>query len=990
MATLRGSRANDRTPRSSRPPSHFARPPTRSILTPEPSDTEFLQPPESETGPVHAMPQLRDIRPQDLPKLSATMRRKYWRWRAVDDPRFKYTYASVWVNLPYMQDGRLCGATTSEVPQPAQLNVDLYRIKDLYRLLRREPQISRVWGAYLKVIQSPNAAVLLDHAFFEWLARVIHVEAIDPERSSGVVQVVDDMRRIHNQRFPSGALLAIYLPALLSVGRPQQVVDTVEHQLDLTETDRGFPLNTRILNYYLRSLLAVGRLPTALTLFNTMQGHPVYPADEFTFTFLIRGLATLGMKREAFDHYQAFLTAFPEFTDSLGFNFILFSFATIRAFDTTLAVLQEMNKRQVNLDDASLAIMLDFISNFRGGNSAFIQNLYHTLADSRAELDGRLLEAFVRNFVQVRDFPMAQKVFQYMRDRGLQPSTAFYGSLIRRLSLQGDFTQCLNVYNRMVQEGLTPTDTIQAYVLNVYMQLDTKKAELYFERVRAGQLQPTIYLYNGLIGGYARAKDMVSVLRVYRSLRDSKVDPDFFTFFGVFQGFCAVGYWRQRQRFPHFGDPNQYSITEHPQPFPATADGFRLTPPSTAPANDTDQLPLSHPRRIYQDMLGNSSIVPTLSLYASILKSFIYEGDLEGCNQAYIDMTEGFHLVPDDLVYSGMIKAFLGRSDYESSADLFDMMRERNIRPTLYLCNALIRGLCRADCVDQAHDIFKWMTSGGPPRTPEQPQPTSTTRVLRPSSVPLGTYILHYNPFTAGSRANPAIPNPFPDHPVPVRPDQHTVEAMVKGFVTSDRIEEAYACIQEMERWYLQPTPSTISYLIKHYARQGQVFEANSLWGEYATAEARQLQAKLKVQSSSSQAHHQQLPRIAPRPAPTVPRNADPELSPMVPLDQYVHSAETYGASEEFNVAALDVQFDRSQIGERVGSRAGSSVQTSPSIDDPPYESIKEVHPIWTDGDHWAPATPEARAAARASYQQMKAPDDDSDRDPQKIEGNAQ
>ncbi|KAJ1926225.1 hypothetical protein IWQ60_003975 [Tieghemiomyces parasiticus] len=861
-------------------------------------------------------------------------KRRLLRWLSFSDPRFRTEFQDVW--SPQHRPAEAATTTTSKsisntddpVALASILPVDRYRVKNLYKLLRSEPSLEIVWGFYKKVTKHPNSRRLLPPRFYEWFAQVLNYELNDPERSAGVMQLGEDLLQCHNQRFTSDQFLASYIASLYIKGHPRRALQTLEQQLALTDTERGFRITIRLMNYYLRALLETGQLDAAVKLYDRLQDHPDHPADEFTASFMIRGLATLGMKEQAIECYHRFTQNFSGFADILGFNFILSTFAHLHAYDMVQTVLRDMSARDVGFDDATLTILLGIVgkdNSTDGLPPAFMRGVYATLTDARVQMDRPLIEAFVKAFVGVHDYDTAQRAYQTLKDRGFSPDRYFYETLTSRLFAQGHFAKGLNLYHDMVRCGIPPSEVAQAQVLNAYMRLDTGRAEEYLEMIRQGQLQPSVSLYNGLICGYARTGDMPAALRMYRSLvvvgptPHPTLRPDLFTYLGLFQGFCNTGARRQRAAYGDFSRPHEATPTQYPNVFPANPT-LRCTP-LTGAARDRYTADASHPRQIYRELLAQAHIVPTLGLYASILRSFIVEGDLVGCERAYADMTGYFKLVPDDTTYSAMIFAFLRRADIGSAVDIFRTMRRNGVRPSTVLCNALIRGLSRADSVDRALEIFRWMTKppsethkldmDRKPATVRPHRPTYASRRIGRFAIPkfnpfLDTDTHQRNNHAQGDEdgdGNPAYDPDAPDDNAdadltmgdfePVAPDAHTYEAIVKGLVTSGRVPEAYECLRGMGAWGLQPNPSTISYLMKHHARVGEVVEATSLISHFTDAEVRQFRARHDSRNAVLDCFRHITPRAA------------------EPLGRAVDGS----AGEEFEIASLDVRFDRSQLG---------------------------------------------------------------------------
>ncbi|KAJ1967233.1 hypothetical protein IWQ62_001984 [Dispira parvispora] len=814
------------------------------------------------------------------------------------------------------------------------------RLRYLMRLLRREPNLDTIWKYYCKISQIPDTRAMLVPRFFEWFVRILNVEMLDPDRSERVIQLTQTMLELHPHRFPSNAMLANYLNALIRQHRHTQVVEVMHQQISQSEKERGFPLTTRIINCYLRSLLTLGKISLAQSTFRHLVDHPTHAPDEFTYTYMVRGLCRLGMKTDGFRLYRELMHRFPSFKDTLGFNFLLHSFASLRATNLTKLVLREMVDRVVPLDRATLTILLDLVVQSRRGDGAYIRDIYQLLNKSKVTADCVLLEAFARNFMLTGNFHMARHVIGRMRRLGMDPSTTLYETMVHQLIVRGQFTQALGVYHWMFQEGIEPTDRILSYILNGYTQVDLECARSFYEKIRNGQRKPSVTLYNGLICSYARLGHLQQVLNLFHTLLNTEgLSPDLFTYYGVFQCFCNVGMRRQRQMYPQFGSTTD-SIQDGSTPPSADAIFCFAAQPTQTEIDSASHI--STPYTVYRHMLEQPHVVPTVGLYASILKSLVLEGDLAGCDRAYIDMTQYFCLTPDDSTYSALIFAFLQRTDVDHAADIFAMLQRLNLRPTLSVCNALIRGFFRADRSDCALELLQWMVG-------DEPLPISASSGCNsdstaeqlgkdgknPSEARAGEKITHpssiveTNPQLSSGTATStsaffSLSARFPDF-MTVSPDEYTFEAVIKGLLTNRQLDLAHEYLLLMQtRWRIAPPPSVLQHFIKHYTGLGQVLEATSLIREYARAEARMVEKRMNRSSLTDNT----FAYIRSRPSAfDIRTNSTPEKSSKNESEE-----ETI---HEVKLGELNLRFDRTQP---------VALPATPS-----QPVIKYMHPVWTE-----------------------------------------
>ncbi|KAJ1654311.1 hypothetical protein IWQ61_005735 [Dispira simplex] len=891
---------------------------------------------------VQRITQLATLRPADVPKLSSYARHRYQKWRQINCPRFRRTYTDVW--LPWLPPGM-----ASRYPhyRPVPLHREptpeaKARLRYLMRLLRREPNLDTIWKYYTKIIQFPDTRALLVPRFFEWFVRILNVEMLDPDRSHRIIRLTQTMLELHSHRFPSNAMLVNYLNALIRERQHAQVVEVMHRQILQSETERGFPLTTRIINCYLRSLLTLGKISLAQTTFQHLLDHPTHAPDEFTYTYMIRGLCRLGMKSDGFRLYRELICRFPHFNDTLGFNFLLHSFASLRATNLSKLVLREMVDRVVPLDRATLTILLDLVVQSRRGDGAYIRDIYQLLNKSKVTSDCVLLEAFARNFMVTGNFHMARHVIDRMRRQGMDPSTKLYETMVHQLVVRGRFTQALGVYHGMLQEGIKPTDRILAYILNGYTQVDLEYARSFYEEIRNGQRKPSVTLYNGLICSYARLGHLQQVLNLFHTLIHTEgLSSDLFTYYGIFQCFCNVGMRRQRQMYPQFGNPT-HSIQDDSTP-PSTDTFFCFAAQPTQTEIDSTSH-ISTPYTVYRHMLEQPHVAPTVGLYASILKSLVLEGDLAGCDQAYVDMTQYFCLTPDDSTYSALIFAFLQRTDVDHAADIFAMLQRLNLRPTLSVCNALIRGFFRADRSDCALELFQWMVGDEPlPDSASSGCDGDSTATQQGESGKyrnedkIGEEQITHPPSVV--EADPSLPPGaststsalfslsarFPEF-IMVSPDEYTFDIVIKGLLTNRQVDLAHEYLQLMQtRWHIAPPPSVLRHFIKHYTGLEQVLEATSLIREYARAEAQMVEKRMNRLSLTDNT----FAYIRSRPLAFDIRanNASREKS--------VENGTEEETVHEVKLGELNLRFDRTQP---------VALPTAPA-----QPIIKYMHPVWAE-----------------------------------------
>ncbi|KAJ1979271.1 hypothetical protein H4R34_002887 [Dimargaris verticillata] len=808
--------------------------------------------------------QLRALQLAHLVQVSSSVRRRYLQWLMIEDSRFKATYRDVWEPLTQASLNTLTASTAGPHHHDDHRQVLIaYRVRQLCRLLKAEPDIDKIWHYYMTRIatlprpgtRSPSQClserpVLVTHAshqqnlltprLYEWFVRVLNVEMLDPNRSSRIVTLVDHMHQLFPANtFVSTYLLANYVRALFQGGRHRQslkhaghqIVTTVEAQLALTLDARGFPLSTKIMNHYMRALMVLGRIQDAHAVFNDMIDHPDYPIDEYSFTFMIRELCQLGLVEPARAMYSQLLVQFPAFSDISGFNAILHSFALAHAFDTVQTVLSDMAHRAVGLDNATLSIVLKLAMDKFSANHQYtlykqVYHLYQLRQQQKAlEWDGFvssiqsfvaqctwpaklpidpvdyvLLESFVSSFVSMRAYALAGKVLDAMAERGLGPSPSLYESLIDQLIQLGHVDQAIAVYRLMAAQSAHFPDDFKPNMTRAEALVLTA----YF---RLDPAHAHAFLDHLQRQGHPRSNAL------YNALLYKYVDTgDMRAALRVYQSLPQHGlkpdlstYLGLFRGFMQLGDPT-LDVTI----VPTDSDGKAAQPV------ESPQFPVLSLREVYKTMRQGPHLVATAVLFRYVLASFIRIGDLAGLSRAYQDMVDHYQLPPTADTYEAMIRTFARRSDLSSALTLFDQMRQHTSEagPSLPVGNALLNGLFRAHACDQALAVFAWMTDGQP-------------LAIR---LALDVFSEAAQPPYATELDDSKYETIALDPVAPLCPDRYTMDVMIRGLLVHNRAADAQRHLEAMmTTWGTTPWPALVNRFVEHYMKRGQVTQATAM-----------------------------------------------------------------------------------------------------------------------------------------------------------------
>jgi pentatricopeptide repeat protein len=284
------------------------------------------------------------------------------------------------------------------------------------------------------------------------------------------------------------------------------------------------------------------------------------------------------------------------------------------------------------------------------------------------------------------DATLALDIYHESQRVGTRPSTFLYNTIISKLSRARKAKQVLLLFQRMLDEGLSPSSVTYGAVICACCRVgDGDRARgLFEEMVAMKNFKPQATPYNTMMQYYVQIDpNRQKVLYFYTAMRKAGVRP-----------------------------------TEHT--YKVWKDAYLLI-----------QILILFYTQLLIDCYGTIEPV-SVSLMESTFASLVSDSSVrvQGCHWASLlnahgcvlkDLSSALSIFasipspPDPIVWETMINVYVSN---DRSADLLpqfvDKMKMEGVRMTAYIANALIKGYSSCDEIGRARDVFDEMED--PPR----------------------------------------------------------------------------------------------------------------------------------------------------------------------------------------------------------------------------------------------------------------------------------
>ena len=345
----------------------------------------------------------------------------------------------------------------------------------------------------------------------------------------------------------------------------------------------------------------------------------------------------------------------------------------------------------------------------------------------------KLLDTLTKNF---RNDNLHTIILNKMEEKGVEPSLVTYNTMLSITSMTKNFSDCLDIFNIIVEKNLKPDAFSLALLVrslkqspSVSKEKITKIIELHTEN----HIILDTVLCNSIIDVFMILKHSQEALKIFLSMKnDPKLDIDNITFNSLIKGFCRNGmfeeanliYEEMKQDFPHllpnriiFNSLMDASLKEgklnvamrlfmEMQQFEISPDSFSYS----ILLNGLKQAKASE-RIILKTLL---SIKQILDISDFKLDEIFFNCILDTCSKYEIfTMMDYFYKImkmkkipESDITFGILIKAYGKMGNFEKAEQLFNEMMGSNLRINNITFGCVLDACAKNGKMEEALKIF--------------------------------------------------------------------------------------------------------------------------------------------------------------------------------------------------------------------------------------------------------------------------------------------
>ncbi|CAN8269261.1 unnamed protein product [Cochlearia groenlandica] len=317
------------------------------------------------------------------------------------------------------------------------------------------------------------------------------------------------------------------------------------------------------------------------------------------------------------------------------------------------------------------------------------------------------------------------------------PDTVTYSAVISSYDKLGRDDSAIRLFDEMRQNGLEPTEKIYTTVLGIYFKLGkvTKALDLFDEMRREG-CSPTVYTYTELIKGLGKAGKVEEACDMYKNMLRDGLIPDVVFVNNLMNTLGKAG--RVEELISIFNEMGKSwrctptvvsyntvikSLFESKAPVSEVSSWFeKMKGDGVSPTEFTYSILIDgycKTNRVEKALLlleemDEKGFPPCPAAYCSLVNALGKAKRYEAANELFKELKENFGNV-SSRVYAVMIKHFGKCGKLTEALELFNEMKGQGNGPgpDVYAYNALMSGMVKAGMINEANSVFKKMEENG-------------------------------------------------------------------------------------------------------------------------------------------------------------------------------------------------------------------------------------------------------------------------------------
>ena len=290
----------------------------------------------------------------------------------------------------------------------------------------------------------------------------------------------------------------------------------------------SFHPNDITINTMLDILIKGNQFKRAWDLFDVMKSKYNVEPDKYSYSTIIKALKyeldPTKIER-AFGILNYLRKQNVSGSDEIIFNCLIEVCLKLKMVDKAEKVYQEMNSLGVSPSKVTYAIMIKGYGQVYDLTKAL--NIFEEMKQAEVRPNEIIYGCLLNACVRCSNIQKVTEIYQEMLSSNITLNIIIYTTLIKAYAKAKDLNKALEIYNTMLNDkNVKPNIVIHNAMLDACVECrDPKKMTEIYEQIKELALSnesnplPDLITYSTVIKGYARAKDMDSVFKIYQFLQ---------------------------------------------------------------------------------------------------------------------------------------------------------------------------------------------------------------------------------------------------------------------------------------------------------------------------------------------------------------------------------------------------------------------------------------------------------------------------------------
>ncbi|OIV92593.1 hypothetical protein TanjilG_07584 [Lupinus angustifolius] len=410
-------------------------------------------------------------------------------------------------------------------------------------------------------------------------------------------------------------------------------------------------------------------------------------------------------------------------------------------------------------------------------------------------LNGSSIAVIINILGKANKVSSAASLLLTLQNDGIQIDVYAYTSLITAYATNGRYREAVNVFNKMQQEGCTPTLITFNVILNVYgkMGMPWSKIIALVDAMKRDGVPPDLYTYNTLISCCRRGSLYEEAVQLFDEMKLAGFRPDKVTYNALLDVFGKSRKPKEAMQVLREMESNGFSPTI-------------VTFNSLISAYARGGL-LEEALNLKTQMM-EKGIRPDVFTYTTLLSGFDKAGKDEFAMNVFEEMRAA-GCKPNICTFNALIKMHGNRGKFVEMMKVFEEIKVCNCSPDIVTWNTLLAVFGQNGMDSEVSGVFKEMKRAG--FVPER----DTFNTLISAYSRCGSFDQAIGVYKSMLEAG-------------VAPDLSTYNAVLAALARGGLWEQSEKVLAEMKDGRCKPNELTYSSLLHAYANGKQIERMNA------------------------------------------------------------------------------------------------------------------------------------------------------------------